>query len=269
MSSESNLKQRKASPNNSTDEIKTDPIDHSFKFVRDEATRLEWERDFNLLSIVKSLVGLIALNLMLSYFVTGTIFWGSESKFMNPRYLKYIASDPFGHGTRVFTMDELANYSGHNYDLNNRNSGEQHIYLSFNGTVYDVTENPGSYGPLGGYVFFTGTDATRAFVTGCFKSDLTHDLRGLDPTTTDEIVAGWTRFFRKSPKYWKVGSVILPSVEGLPIPEPCVKGMAQPPRGGQHGGAHHNNKEHHRSAYHNNKEHHGSAHNHNKEHHKA
>ncbi|KAF5100191.1 hypothetical protein DV451_002657 [Geotrichum candidum] len=236
MSSENDLRQRKTVNPKEEEPTKTEPepIDHSFKFVRDEPTRVEWERDFKLLSIVKAFFGLIALNLLLSYFITGTVFWGSDSKFMHPRYLKYIASDPFGHGTRVFTMDELAQYSGRNYDLNNR--GEQQILLSFNGTVYDVTENPGSYGPLGGYVFFTGTDATRAFVTGCFKTDLTHDLRGLDPVTTAEIVAGWTRFFLKSPKYWKVGTVILPSVEGQPIPEPCVKGAPQPGRGGAHHG---------------------------------
>ncbi|KAF5099892.1 hypothetical protein D0Z00_001484 [Geotrichum galactomycetum] len=248
MSTENDLRQRKAA--NPTEETPAkpdpEPIDHSFKFVRDEPTKIEWERDFNVLSIVKTFFALIALNLLLSYFITGTVFWGSDSKFMNPRYLKYIASDPFGHGTHVFTMDELAQYSGRNYDLNHR-GGDQQILLSFNGTVYDVTDNPGSYGPLGGYVFFTGTDATRAFVTGCFKSDLTHDLRGLDPTTTAEIVAGWTRFFRKSPKYWQVGTVILPSVEGLPIPEPCVKGAPQPARGGARhlgGEAHHGNKHH-------------------------
>jgi hypothetical protein len=36
------------------------------------------------------------------------------------------------------------------------------------------------YGPGGGYSFFAGRDAARAYVSGCFKSDLTHDLRGLE-----------------------------------------------------------------------------------------
>jgi hypothetical protein len=50
------------------------------------------------------------------------------------------------------------------------------------GDVYDVSANRRVYGPSGGYGFFSGKDAARAFVTGCFKDDLTHDIRGLDPT---------------------------------------------------------------------------------------
>lgn len=49
------------------------------------------------------------------------------------------------------------------------------------GDVYDVSANRRVYGPGGGYGFFAGKDAARAFVTGCFKDDLTHDVRGLDP----------------------------------------------------------------------------------------
>jgi hypothetical protein len=53
------------------------------------------------------------------------------------------------------------------------------------GDVYDVSANRRVYGPGGGYSFFTGKDAARAFVTGCFKEDLTHDIRGLDPQQLD------------------------------------------------------------------------------------
>jgi hypothetical protein len=52
------------------------------------------------------------------------------------------------------------------------------------GKVYDVTAGRWIYGPLGSYHFFAGRDASRAYVTGCFETHLTHDLRGL---TLEEI----------------------------------------------------------------------------------
>jgi len=56
------------------------------------------------------------------------------------------------------------------------------------GDVYDVSANRRIYGPGGGYGFFAGRDAARAFVTGCFKEDLTHDIRGLDPRQLEVLV---------------------------------------------------------------------------------
>jgi len=55
--------------------------------------------------------------------------------------------------------------------------------------VYDVSANRRVYGPGGGYGFFAGKDAARAFVTGCFKTDLTHDIRGLDPAQLEVVTA--------------------------------------------------------------------------------
>lgn len=47
--------------------------------------------------------------------------------------------------------------------------------------MFDVTKGARNYGPGGAYHFFAGRDASRAFVTGCFRTHLTHDVRGLSP----------------------------------------------------------------------------------------
>lgn len=95
------------------------------------------------------------------------------------------------------------------------------------------------YGPSGHYHFFTGRDATRAFVTGCFQEDLTHDLTGAEemfiPVDDEEEVQAlssgerkirreqdvrmargkvrkqvqhWEGFFRNHKKYFEVGEVV-------------------------------------------------------------
>lgn len=100
------------------------------------------------------------------------------------------------------------------------------------------------YGPGGSYNFFTGRDATRAFVTGCFQEDLTPDLDGaeelfipvddeddeeerklssrdrklrrerelrLAKAKVRETVAHWVNFYRDHKKYFEVGKVITPA----------------------------------------------------------
>lgn len=54
------------------------------------------------------------------------------------------------------------------------------IYLALNGTIYDVSISPATYGPGGSYHFFAGRDAARAFLTGCFDTDSVPDLRGVE-----------------------------------------------------------------------------------------
>jgi predicted heme/steroid binding protein len=54
------------------------------------------------------------------------------------------------------------------------------IYLALNGTIYDVSASPQTYGPGGSYHFFAGRDAARAFLTGCFAEDAVPDLRGVE-----------------------------------------------------------------------------------------
>lgn len=126
------------------------------------------------------------------------------------------------------TPEELSAYSGADPD--------KPVYLSINGTIYDVSAGRHVYGPGGSYSFFAGKDASRAYVTGCFADDLTQDMRGVeemylpldDPETdahwtTAEIeklraeeranaedraykaLKHWVDFFAKSKKYHRVG----------------------------------------------------------------
>jgi predicted heme/steroid binding protein len=109
------------------------------------------------------------------------------------------------------------------------------IYLAVNGSIFDVSANRPIYGPGGSYNFFAGRDATRAFVTGCFKEDLTPDLGGVEEMflpiedVEDERITSaerkirreremrlakeqikktvlrWQEFFRNHKKYFQVG----------------------------------------------------------------
>ena len=73
---------------------------------------------------------------------------------------------------REFTLAELAQYNGADPALP--------IYVSFDGSVHDVSSAPQFYGPQGSYKFFSGRDATRAYLTGCFEPDcLIPDLTDL------------------------------------------------------------------------------------------
>ena len=47
------------------------------------------------------------------------------------------------------------------------------LYLALLGVVYDVARGAEYYGPGGGYSFFAGRDASRAYVTG--KFEVSHD----------------------------------------------------------------------------------------------
>lgn len=70
------------------------------------------------------------------------------------------------------TDDELRLYDG--------SDPTKPIYLALNGTIYDVSAGKNYYGPGGMYGFFSGRDASRAFITGCFDSDLVPDMRGVE-----------------------------------------------------------------------------------------
>jgi len=119
--------------------------------------------------ILRVISSLLALSCVFSYFITDgeSLAWGYRPRVTRWRTFKSIFKPAVN-----LTDAELSRYNGE--DLT------KPIYVAVNGSVFDVSANPGMYGPGGGYHFFAGRDAARAFVSGCFRDDLTWDMRGLE-----------------------------------------------------------------------------------------
>ncbi|KAI5813979.1 hypothetical protein BZA77DRAFT_250712 [Pyronema omphalodes] len=119
--------------------------------------------------ILRVIMGLLLLSCTFSWFITDgeSISWGYRPRISRWRHLKNVFTPKLN-----LTESELSLYNGSNSSLP--------IYLAINGSIFDVSSNPSMYGPGGGYSHFSGRDAARAFVSGCFQTDLTYDLRGLE-----------------------------------------------------------------------------------------
>ncbi|PYH92560.1 heme/steroid binding domain protein [Aspergillus ellipticus CBS 707.79] len=182
----------------------------------------------SVLDIIRVLVTLVIASCGLSFYMTGSesVLWGYRPWFTRwPVLMRYV------QGPLNLTPAELSLYNGTDPNLP--------IYLSVNGSIFDVSSNPLTYGAGGHYNFFTGRDATRAFVTGCFKEDLTPDMRGVeemyipidDPAEVEALTSGekktrreqdlrlakqridkqvthWQNFFRNHQKYFEVGRLV-------------------------------------------------------------
>lgn len=97
-------------------------------------------------------------------------------------------------GVRVFTKADLG-----------AGADATRLMLAILGAVFDVTEGKQHYGSGGGYSFFTGRDASRAFVTGDFtEAGLIDDVHDLTRKQWKELVK-WRSFF--ADKYTELGVV--------------------------------------------------------------
>ncbi|OJD30176.1 cytochrome b5-like heme steroid binding domain-containing protein [Diplodia corticola] len=209
------------------------------------------------LDVLRVLGGVVLLNFALSWYITGESFlWGWRPWFSRPDGLRAWLRGPV-----LLTDEQLAAYDG--------SDPSKPIYLGLNGTIYDVTPGRHFYGPNGGYHFFAGRDAARAFVTGCFDTDLTPDLRGAEdmyiPTDVpeeaeselslspadrdardareraearrkvDDVVAGWAHVFAggTGKEYLAVGRIVREEgwLERLPRRELCEKAAGLRPKG--------------------------------------
>ncbi|KIE02661.1 Cytochrome b5, partial [Metarhizium majus ARSEF 297] len=221
------LRQRKAAGSASDDtrpkSSEPEPKPKSRRRLDDDDEYSPW------VDILRVLSFLLVASCGLSYVISGgeSLFWGMKDK---PQYLRVGWWKSQFAGPIYLTEKELLAYDG--------SDAEKPLYLAINGTIYDVSSNRRMYGPGGSYSVFTGRDAARGFVTGCFAEDQTADLRGLeemflpvdDPevdkyfTTAEmekmreeELAAArekahgalqhWVKFFANSKKYHRVGYV--------------------------------------------------------------
>ncbi|XP_047117427.1 neuferricin [Schistocerca piceifrons] len=92
--------------------------------------------------------------------------------------------------TTVFTLEDLKKFNG-----------ERGLYLSIMGKVYDVGKENKHYKAGADYHFFTGRDASRAFVTGEFtESGLIDEVLDLSPEELKSL-SDWAKFYQTQYKY--------------------------------------------------------------------
>ncbi|KAG0153873.1 hypothetical protein PDIDSM_1252 [Penicillium digitatum] len=221
----SELRQRPTATSKSSNGLDKDP---NFKqhSSNDEIDEIDESHGISLLDIIRVIVTLLIACGGLSYYMTSSesLLWGYR-----PWYTRWPVVKQWV-GPVTLTSSQLSLYNGTDANLP--------LYVAVNGTIFDVSANRMIYGPGGSYNFFAGRDATRAFVTGCFKEDLTNDIRGVEimflPVEDVEnegvtaaqkkirrekelraakarvgaTVKRWTEFFANHAKYFEAGRVV-------------------------------------------------------------
>lgn len=181
-----------------------------------ESNETKSRSSFLFLDFVRIFAGILILNAILSYTLTSSPTWGYNGKYLNPNYLTYIIR---GSPQDIFTVSSLAQSC----------QEKKKIYLSVNGTVFDVSANAEMYSSGSRYNVFIGKDCTRLFVNGCFHKEdqSTWDLRniGVDPEIVNKRIESWIKYFENHPEYWKVGVLDFSDSITTKPPEVCLEGV--------------------------------------------
>jgi len=148
---------------------------------------------FSVLDVLRVLAGIIILVSGVSYLSTSgeSMTWGYNAWWTRAREWKGLLVRPSSATPNLISSRQmltvtraLQNPAVHLTDTQllayDGTDPKKPIYLALNGTIYDVSSSPATYGPGGSYHFFAGHDAARAFLTGCFQEDATPDLRGVE-----------------------------------------------------------------------------------------
>ncbi|XP_035221843.1 neuferricin-like [Stegodyphus dumicola] len=129
------------------------------------------------------------------YLINAWSWIGLTEKSGQPKESKSSDGDD---NAKLFTVEELKTYDG--------GPDSDGLYLAILGEVFDVEKGAQHYRPGGGYAFFTGRDASRAYITGDFtENGLTDDVSGLDGASLVGI-EDWLSFYRE--EYKPVGKLI-------------------------------------------------------------
>jgi predicted heme/steroid binding protein len=121
---------------------------------------------------------------------------------------------------RILTLSELVK---HDAFIRARKTGEEangEIWLSILGEVYDVTKGEKFYGPMSGYGYFAGRDASPCFNSGKFNEEGENESLDDLKVTQLESIDNWRKFYEDQDKYPFVGVLhgTFYNSEGKPTP---------------------------------------------------
>ncbi|GFU12452.1 neuferricin [Nephila pilipes] len=98
----------------------------------------------------------------------------------------------------LLSPEELKSYDG--------GPDSKGLYLAILGEIFDVEKGAQHYRPGGGYSFFVGRDAARAYITGDFsETGLIDDVSDLDSASLASL-EDWLSFYKE--EYKPVGKVV-------------------------------------------------------------
>eukprot|EP01119_Soliformovum_irregulare_P004491 TRINITY_DN15513_c0_g1_i1.p1 TRINITY_DN15513_c0_g1~~TRINITY_DN15513_c0_g1_i1.p1 ORF type:complete len:152 (+),score=30.20 TRINITY_DN15513_c0_g1_i1:74-529(+) len=148
-----------------------------------------WQPDFGIYEVVVY-GGVIAL----VFYFGSKLFAGAPPPKPAPRPKRRNME-----GKRDFTLEELKEYDG--------SDPTSPILMAVRGTVFDVTNGAGFYGPGGSYHAFAGREAARALGKGSTDTEVASNSK-YDDLTKDELdsVVEWEEHYKM--KYPIVGSVV-------------------------------------------------------------
>ena len=138
--------------------------------------------------------------------------WITTPKALPAKDLEEEEPDP----PRNFTAEQLKQFDGTKEE---KTGEEKPVYLSVNGTVFDVTDGKDFYGPEGPYANFAGRECGVALAKMSFDTEHLDDLEGcknLSPSEKSEL-EGWIEKFTYYRPY---------PIKGRLVPDAKLKPLA-------------------------------------------